>query len=813
MTTGRRILICSLLTAIGCLSLFAGKSQSCPFNIDFEQGNFAGWTCYTGSVASVGGQNVISFNYSGMPVYNRHTIYGPNSGFDEYGGFPKNCPNGSRYSLKLGNDLAGTEAEGVSYDFNVPANADVYNLIYNYAVVFQDPAHDPSEQPRMEIHIVNLTDRKEIYCSSFTFFPIGSGLPGFERSTVQAGDAPVWYKPWTAVSINLNGNAGKRIRIFLKTADCTFRRHFGYAYIDVNSECSDKFPGADYCPDDTAVYLTAPYGYQQYTWYDNTFTQVLGTTQTISFIPPPPAGTTVAVVVKPYEGYGCEDTLYTSLNDTLHLLADAGPDQVACNHTGVMLGDIPRSGWTYHWTPSTGLSDPNIANPVANPDSYTTYVLTLRHSGGGCISTDTVNVDAVALDTSLIVQGKTNWCIGSGDSTVLYVQPADSIQWMKDNVAIPGAHGTRLFITQSGVYHAELYNFKGCALTTRRITVNISTIPQAGFRIDNDKQCLLGNKFTFTNNSTNSIGEMQYLWKFGDGDIASTRDVSHSYTRIGNFTITLVVNSNAVCADSFSLPVIVFPNLKAEFSIDPTCINRPVLPLNKTADPGNSPAHYLWSFGNGQTSTLQNPPAQVYRSPGNFVMSLSAYTDQCPTPVSTQRRFVRVEEPRPGVRYAVKTAVINLPLELETRSFADQVLWSPATQLNDPASFHPVFNGRNEQLYTIELTTAAGCVTVDTQLVRISNSIQVLVPNAFTPNNDGLNDVLTPILIGIKSVSYFRIFNRWGQLLFETRGKNSGWDGKFKGVPVEPQAVVWMFEGTGVDNNIYTRKGSSVIIW
>ena len=58
--------------------------------------------------------------------------------------------------------------------------------------------------------------------------------------------------------------AGKTIRLFFKTADCTFRRHFGYAYIDVNTECSSEFTGATYCPDDTAVTVTAPYGYQNY---------------------------------------------------------------------------------------------------------------------------------------------------------------------------------------------------------------------------------------------------------------------------------------------------------------------------------------------------------------------------------------------------------------------------------------------------------------------------------------------------------------------------------------------------------------------
>ena len=78
----------------------------------------------------------------------------------------------------------------------------------------------------------------------------------------------------------------------------------------MNTECSDKFEGASFCPDDNAVSVNAPYGYQTYTWYNSTFTQVLGNQQTLTLTPPPTSGTTVAVIVVPFSGYGCLDTLY-----------------------------------------------------------------------------------------------------------------------------------------------------------------------------------------------------------------------------------------------------------------------------------------------------------------------------------------------------------------------------------------------------------------------------------------------------------------------------------------------------------------------
>jgi gliding motility-associated-like protein len=97
-------------------------------------------------------------------------------------------------------------------------------------------------------------------------------------------------------------------------------------------------------------------------------------------------------------------------------------------------------------------------------------------------------------------------------------------------------------------------------------------------------------------------------------------------------------------------------------------------------------------------------------------------------------------------------------------------------------------------------------------MVKTVKDVQVYVPTAFTPNQDGLNDVLRPVLMGIKEIRYFRIFNRWGQLIFETKTDRHGWDGTINGTQVSSQAVVWMLEGIGVNNVMYRRKGTSVLI-
>jgi len=637
-----RILLHVFMLLIFCQVYSGSSGQNCPTNIDFETGTFTGWTCYTGSTAAVNGQNVISLSPGG-PASDRHVIYPANSGaLDYYGGFPVNCPNGSGYSVRLGNDQAGTQAEGISYEFTIPANKDVYSLIYHYAVVFQDPNHSEFQQPRLELEITNVTDNQIIDCSSFTFIPFGTILPGFFESPNPGGDTQVWCKDWTAVSINLNGHAGKTIRLFFKTADCTFRRHFGYAYVDVNSECSGEFVGATYCPDDTSINIIAPYGYENYKWFNNTFTQVLGTSQILTLNPPPLVGTTLGVQVVPYHNYGCLDTFYARLIDTLTVTAIAGKNKFSCNYKPVQIGHNPTPGLLYKWTPGIGLNNPNIANPLASPSTTTTYILTTSSYGGGCVDMDTVVVGASIIDTSLRLIGSAAYCIDSGDSAILKVQLTDNIQWFKDGFPIQNANQSNYRVSSSGVYQALLEKNDGC-----------STI--------------------------------------------------------------------------------------------------------------------------------------------------------------TAKQKIVIDKPKSGINYPIQYAVINLPLTLKARSVGETALWTPGTKLDNRSMYTPTFKGGSEQLYTITLTTNSGCVTVDTQLVKTIRNIDAIVPNAFTPDNDGKNDFLRPILMGIREIRYFRIYNRWGQLLFETNTSMPGWNGSFKGVTLATQAVVWTLEGIGVDGKMYTRKGTSIL--
>lgn len=540
--------------------------------------------------------------------------------------------------------MGGGQAEGISYEFTIPSERNTYSLIYYYAVVFQDPNHESYQQPRMVVEITNVTDGTLISCSSVTFVPFGSVLPGFFISNISGDDGtPVWCKNWSAVTINLNNHAGKTIKLLFKTADCTFRRHFGYAYIDVNSECSDEFVGANYCPDDTAVNVVGPYGYQNYTWFNNSFTQVLGTEQTLTLMPPPPIGTLIALQVVPYSGYGCTDTLYARLMNTLSARADAGKDTLSCNQSPVQIGGPPTPGFVYTWIPSTELTNPSGSNSFATPSVTTAYQLTMRSRGGGCLTRDTVIVKASVINGSVSLIGKPVYCLDNNDSAVLLVNPAATIQWFRDGRQIAGGDQARYKVSQSGTYYALLRSSDGCSLTTEEQTILI-------------------------------------------------------------------------------------------------------------------------------------------------------------------------DKAKPGITYPLEYAVTNYPLPLQARNFGADYLWTPSRNLNRTTIASPVFTGSTNQEYTIRITTNTGCITVDTQMVKTIKGIEIYVPTAFTPNADGLNDVLRPTLMGVKELRYFRVFNRWGQLVYETRVHRAGWDGNFNGAQQAAGVFVWVAEGIGVDGRWYTKRGTSALI-
>lgn len=380
------LLLIMLLPGSG-INLYA---QECPENIGFEKANFDRWECATGLQARSDGS--YNMQISG-PVFGRHTILANSRTplLDEFGEFPITCPNGSGYSVQLGNSRTGAEVERLSYTFTVPPNQQDYSIIYNYAVVFQNPSHQAWEQPRFTARVYDEQKGTYIDCSSFSF-TADFGLPGFKESRVKDS---VFYKEWTPVTIKLTGYAGKSLRLEFTTYDCTRGGHFGYAYIDVNQNCRSPISGNIFCPANDRLSLQGPYGYNGYRWFTNDFSQLLGEGNKLEVGPIPSPDTRFALEITPFPGQGCVDTLYTTIVYAPEPLDLKVKDRVqACINTGmditspyITAGSGANLSFSYY---TDELLNVQVAFPKAIDKSGLYYIQ--AENKAGCAIADSIYV-------------------------------------------------------------------------------------------------------------------------------------------------------------------------------------------------------------------------------------------------------------------------------------------------------------------------------------------------------------------------------------------------------------------------------------
>jgi gliding motility-associated-like protein len=148
-------------------------------------------------------------------------------------------------------------------------------------------------------------------------------------------------------------------------------------------------------------------------------------------------------------------------------------------------------------------------------------------------------------------------------------------------------------------------------------------------------------------------------------------------------------------------------------------------------------------------------------------------------------------------------------------SGATDYLWTPTVGLSDPTIANPTVTAGDIGdviVYKVTASTQAGCKGEGYVRVQVYKGPDLYVPTGFTPNNDGKNDTFFPFPVGVKEIKYFRVFNRWGQLVFSTTKLNDGWDGTLSGKEQPSGVYVWMVEGVTKDNRPITKKGTIMLI-
>lgn len=515
-----------------CIAAFAGYGQvvtECPKNIGFENGTLDNWECSTGNISQTGNMapNAVRPAFLTLfpsgPVINQHTVIPRGSGKDFYGAFSTDAPNGSDHVVQLGNDSPGRGAERISYTINVPSNVDDYSIIFNYAVVFESPAHQYDEQPKFTARVFDVASNTSTDCGSFEFVASG-GLPGFMPSPNSSrnptggggGNAnnpvPVLYKNWSPVLVNLSAYLGKTIRLEFTTNDCSLGGHFGYAYIDFDENCSIPVTGNITCPGIESITLKTLPGFFGYRWFNAETSELLGTGDSVVVSPVPPIGTRIGIELIPYPGLGCQQTLYTTIGGMYMNINDPPPNCISVDLTDFSLKAGNSSDLTYsYWM------DPQATIRLEDPKHVYlsgTYYIRGR-SSSGCFLIRPVRATISLVPPLILTRVLQAFNPATIDITTAFNRNEDITYsfWLNPAATIPIPDPTR--IGRRGTYHIKSVTPDGCISITP-ILVDIiipDVITPNTFTPNNDG---VNDEFTVLLNSNVQVRSFRIFNRWGD---------------------------------------------------------------------------------------------------------------------------------------------------------------------------------------------------------------------------------------------------------------------------------------------------------
>jgi gliding motility-associated-like protein len=894
-----------LVTAVFMLFVQVVFSQSCPPNIDFETGDFSHWDCSIGYTNVDKGENIINLIPS-PPTPGRHEIVSKKSAqqLDPFGNFPTLCPYGGDYSVKLGNTGTGAEAEGISYTFTIPATLDTFTFTYFYAVVFEDPNHSIFEQPRFFVTAYDVASGDLINCASYNYVSNGT-LPGFERSPRQQN---VLFKNWSPTSLQFAGLAGRTVRLEFKTADCTLGGHFGYAYLDVGSGCSNILATAPYCVETNSLLLNAPYGFASYTWYNEDYTAVIGNKQSLTLSPPPATSGIFHVDAIPYPGYGCRDTFdavvtplpvpdtpiaqsfysYCQFGPASRLTATPSPNSEILWYTTATGGTAstiaptpstlvqgktdyyvsqkilfgcesfrkkitvtvlptPFSSFTinaprqcqkdnqfiftststnlsdavFNWDFGDGQSRSSATDSIVNYSfsKYGTFSVNLKVvNGGACPSERMVPVTIIpkpisAFDyPSTICQNQTpvavldRSAVPDGSGTI------NNWWWSFNNTIVRVQNPSSFIPINAGDITIKLVatTAEGCYSDTASVVAPVHYQPSALFKYG---KLLCNNEpIRFTNLSAvpggnNNESIVKWNWQFTNNGGSSLSNPTE-YFHPGLHHARLITETNFGCRSIVADSIFqIHPKPQIRLDINDSCVHRII--NYQATDALNSAAKWYWNFGNGLYTSGPSTTKTYIRKVALPITLMAETIHGCKDTVI--RPFAIYDNIAVAVRDTI--AAMDEPVQLKANGYPDtKYRWSPSTGLNDATIENPIALLEREQQYLLYTITKEGCDRSSKVVVKRYKGPEIYVPTAFSPNNDGNNDVFKAFPVGIKLFQHLSIYDRSGKLLFRTTDHHRGWNGEFNGKPMNPGTFVFVAQAIDYKNRPIMRKGTTLLI-
>ena len=381
-------------------------------------------------------------------------------------------------------------------------------------------------------------------------------------------------------------------------------------------------------------------------------------------------------------------------------------------------------------------------------------------------------------DSSVAVYGQiVSWFWKFGDGTDTLLNRSGSLIKVYDSAKVYQAGLT--VVTDSGCSNNDV----------QAITVHY--LPAVNFGMP-AVVCLPAGNAVFTDST--SIGDgsqalFSYLWNFGDSTNTTPsviQDPTHHYSATGSYRVSLKVTSKDNCTDSLTqLFSNIFPQPRAGFSASAytICLNDSIAFTDTSKGISSDPINWNWSFGNGTVSTVENPVVPFSDS-GTFIISLYFYNQQgCISDTVSQSVLVN---PLPHLQMESGPIIIQgsqVVLQPAYYYGSDlHFLWSPASFLSNDSIVETIASPPEDIMYTLKLTGTGDC-SVSGE-VKVTVLKQLVIPNAFSPNGDGINDVWQIQYLESYPGITVRVFDRSGMMVFTSDGYAQPWDGTYKGKPL-----------------------------
>jgi gliding motility-associated-like protein len=497
----------------------------------------------------------------------------------------------------------------------------------------------------------------------------------------------------------------------------------------------------------------------------------------------------------------------------------------------------PSSGTISNWVWDFGDGSPSNSSNLNPNHIYTavgTYFVSLINfsSNLGCSDTliDTItvypkpianwgvtevclNTASVFTDSSSITNGViANWLWNFGDSS-----PVSNSQNTTHNYLTHGSYNISLIVTSTD----------GCKDSLVKNAL-VHPLPTALFETTNicvDSTALFYNTSTIPTNNLNDV-ITSWNWNFGDGGTYSGNvNVSHQYLTDGNFPVQLLIETTFGCKDSLTTTITIHPNPVAQFTVSDTagCEEFCITFENTStiASPGviNS---WVWSFGEGSTNNTAQQTNHCYTNstemPQTFTPSLMVSSENGCTHTLTKNDFITVF-PLPNVDFSVSPQVAQYtnPIINITNESSIANVWSwrfgdgDTSNVQNP-DLH-IYSDTGTYTITLVGSTVYNCVDTSAETIVIEPNFLFFVPNAFTPNEDGVNDFFIGKGIFITEFEML-IFDRWGNLVYETTDLNKPWNGKVKnGAEFAQQDVyVYAIKVKDFKNEQHKFKGTVTLV-